>query len=72
METTPGEAALENSPAGLVVAHRLLRSGVSCIVLERLSSEALSLRAKAGMLEHRTVQALARIEAYFTNKKDGE
>jgi p-hydroxybenzoate 3-monooxygenase len=46
-------------PAGLVVAHRLLAAGVPCIVLERLSSEALSLRAKAGMLEHRSVQALA-------------
>ena len=45
-------------PAGLVVAHRLLQARVSCVVLERQSSEALSLRAKAGMLEHRTVQAL--------------
>lgn len=46
-------------PAGLALAHRLLGAGLSCIVLERQSSEALSLRAKAGMLEHRTVQALA-------------
>jgi p-hydroxybenzoate 3-monooxygenase len=47
-------------PAGLVVAHRLLSAGVSCILLERSSSEALCQRAKAGMLEHRSVQALAR------------
>jgi p-hydroxybenzoate 3-monooxygenase len=45
-------------PAGLVVAHRALSAGLSCIVVERMSSPALSLRAKAGMLEHRTVQAL--------------
>jgi len=45
-------------PAGLVVAHRLLAAGVSCIVLERSSSEALLQRTKAGMLEHRSVQAL--------------
>jgi 2-polyprenyl-6-methoxyphenol hydroxylase-like FAD-dependent oxidoreductase len=47
-------------PAGLVVAHRLLSAGASCILLERSSSEALCQRAKAGMLEHRSVQALAR------------
>ena len=45
-------------PAGLAVAHRLLAAGVSCVVLERVSSEALCARAKAGMLEHRCVQAL--------------
>jgi p-hydroxybenzoate 3-monooxygenase len=45
-------------PAGLVVAHRLLAAGVSCIVVERSSSEALCQRAKAGMLEHRSVRAL--------------
>jgi p-hydroxybenzoate 3-monooxygenase len=45
-------------PAGLVVANRLLQAGVSCVVIERQSSEALCARAKAGMLEHRSVQAL--------------
>jgi p-hydroxybenzoate 3-monooxygenase len=45
-------------PAGLVVAHRALAAGLSCIVVERMGSAALSLRAKAGMLEHRTVEAL--------------
>jgi p-hydroxybenzoate 3-monooxygenase len=47
-------------PAGLVVAQRLLEAGVACTLLERLSSEALCSRAKAGMIEHRTVQALSR------------
>ena len=45
-------------PAGLVVAHRLLAAGVSCLVLERLSDASLCARAKAGMLEHRVVRAL--------------
>lgn len=45
-------------PAGLVVAHRLLTAGVSCLVLERLSDATLCARAKAGMIEHRVVRAL--------------
>jgi p-hydroxybenzoate 3-monooxygenase len=45
-------------PAGLVVAQRLLEAQVSCIVLERLGPDALCLRAKAGMIEQRSVQAL--------------
>ena len=45
-------------PAGLVVAQRLLAAGVSCVVVERQSSEGLCARAKAGMLEHRSVTAL--------------
>lgn len=47
-------------PAGLVVALRLLEAKVSCLVLERSSLEALRLRAKAGMLEDRSVRALDR------------
>jgi len=46
-------------PAGLVVAQRLLEAGVSWVLLERAASESLCLRAKAGMLEHRTVTALS-------------
>ena len=45
-------------PAGLVVAHRLLAAGVSCLVLERLADDTLCARAKAGMIEHRVVRAL--------------
>jgi p-hydroxybenzoate 3-monooxygenase len=48
-------------PAGLVVAQRLLDAGVPCALLERSSSEALCARAKAGMIEHRTVEALSRV-----------
>jgi p-hydroxybenzoate 3-monooxygenase len=46
-------------PAGLVVAHRLLLAGVPCLVFERDSKTQLLARTKAGMIEHRTVQALA-------------
>lgn len=45
-------------PAGLIVAHRLLEAGVSCLLVERLSDSALCARAKAGMIEHRVVRAL--------------
>lgn len=45
-------------PAGLVVALRLLQSNVSCVVVERLAADALTVRAKAGMIEHRSVEAL--------------
>ncbi|HEU4582553.1 MAG TPA: FAD-dependent monooxygenase [Polyangiaceae bacterium] len=48
-------------PAGLVVAQRLFEAGVACTLLERLGSEALCARAKAGMIEHRTVQALRQV-----------
>ena len=43
-----------------MIAQRLLEEGVSCVVIERLSSEALCARAKAGMLEYRSVHALER------------
>ncbi len=46
-------------PAGLVVAHRLRQAGQACLVVERLASEALCQKAKAGMIEDRTVRALA-------------
>jgi p-hydroxybenzoate 3-monooxygenase len=48
-------------PAGLVVAQRLLEANVSCVVVERLAAELLCARAKAGMIEHRTVRALERV-----------
>jgi p-hydroxybenzoate 3-monooxygenase len=47
-------------PAGLVVAQRLLAAGVSCIVVERESAQALCAIAKAGMIEPRSVLALER------------
>jgi p-hydroxybenzoate 3-monooxygenase len=48
-------------PAGLVVAQRLQQKNISCIVLERSGQDELCPRAKAGMLEHRSVQALAEV-----------
>jgi p-hydroxybenzoate 3-monooxygenase len=51
-------AIIGAGPAGLVVALRLLQSNVSCVVVERLASNALTARAKAGMIEHRSVEAL--------------
>src|SRR4051812_22745163 len=48
-------------PAGLVLALRLLEANVSCVVLERAPRESLCMSAKAGMLEHCTVQALSSV-----------
>jgi p-hydroxybenzoate 3-monooxygenase len=48
-------------PAGLVVAQRLRQANVSCLLLERSSADKLCSRAKAGMLEHRSVRALAEV-----------
>jgi p-hydroxybenzoate 3-monooxygenase len=47
-------------PAGLVIAHVLQRAGISFVLLERQDADALRSRVKAGMLEHRTVELLAR------------
>jgi p-hydroxybenzoate 3-monooxygenase len=43
-------------PAGLALAHVLLRAGVACVVLERQEADQLRARMKAGMIEHRTVE----------------
>jgi len=48
-------------PAGLVLAQRLLQAQVACVVLERLGAAELCARAKAGMIEQRSVQALASV-----------
>jgi len=45
-------------PAGLVLAHILLRSNISFVVLERQQSSELRSRTKAGLIEQRTVAAL--------------
>jgi p-hydroxybenzoate 3-monooxygenase len=55
----------------LGVAHRLLDTGVSCIVVERLSSDGLCARAKAGMLEHRSVLALEAVGLAEPISKNG-
>ena len=46
-------------PAGLVLALLIQRSGIPCIVLERLDEDGFSKRrAGAGLIEHRTVRLL--------------
>jgi p-hydroxybenzoate 3-monooxygenase len=47
-------------PAGLVTAHLLHQAGVPFAVLERQQADGLRARVKAGMIEHRTVELLAR------------
>ncbi|MCL7021202.1 FAD-dependent monooxygenase, partial [Vibrio vulnificus] len=47
-------------PAGLVLAHALGRAGVDCLVLERHSRARVEARARAGLLEERTVAHLRR------------
>ncbi|HEY8987195.1 MAG TPA: FAD-dependent monooxygenase, partial [Streptomyces sp.] len=47
-------------PAGLVLAHALHRAGIECVVVERGSREEVEQRARAGLLEHRTVDHLRR------------
>ena len=45
-------------PAGLVVARLLQRAEIAFVVLERQQADRLRARMKAGMIEHRTVEAL--------------
>jgi p-hydroxybenzoate 3-monooxygenase len=45
-------------PAGLVVAQLLQQAGVSCVVLERQAADELRTRARAGFIEHRSVELL--------------
>lgn len=47
-------------PAGLVVAHLLQREGIPFVVFERQALAELARRPKAGLVEYRTVQLLAR------------
>jgi p-hydroxybenzoate 3-monooxygenase len=47
-------------PAGLVTAYLLHQAGVPFAVLERQQADGLRARVKAGMIEHRTVELLAR------------
>ncbi|RBM24234.1 4-hydroxybenzoate 3-monooxygenase [Streptomyces sp. PT12] len=47
-------------PAGLVLANLLMRAGVDCRVVERRSRAHVEGRARAGLLEHRTVATLRR------------
>ncbi|WP_377553502.1 FAD-dependent monooxygenase [Micromonospora zhanjiangensis] len=47
-------------PAGLVIAHMLHREDIPFVLLERSPAEAVGQHAKAGMIEHRTVELLRR------------
>jgi p-hydroxybenzoate 3-monooxygenase len=48
-------------PAGLTLGHLLHRRDVACIVVDKFSREDLLGRARAGLLEHRTVEMLDRL-----------
>lgn len=45
-------------PAGLLAANALVQAGVECLVFERLSEAAVRARARAGLIEARTVALL--------------
>ena len=47
-------------PAGLLAANVLVRAGLDCAVFERLSEDAARARARAGLIEARTVVLLDR------------
>jgi p-hydroxybenzoate 3-monooxygenase len=57
---SPVVAIVGAGPAGLVMAHILRRAGISFVLFERQQSDALRTRVKAGMIEHRTMDLLAR------------
>jgi p-hydroxybenzoate 3-monooxygenase len=55
-----GVAIVGAGPAGLVIAHLLQREGIPFVVFERQALAELAGRPKAGLVEYRTVQLLAR------------
>jgi p-hydroxybenzoate 3-monooxygenase len=59
MPSRPGVAIVGAGPAGLVVAHLLQREAIPFVVFERQTLAELG-RPKAGLVEYRTVQLLAR------------
>ena len=60
MPSRPGVAIVGAGPAGLVVAHLLQREAIPFVVFERQTLAELACRPKAGLVEYRTVQLLAR------------
>jgi p-hydroxybenzoate 3-monooxygenase len=60
MSDRPGVAIVGAGPAGLVIAHLLQREAIPFVVFERQPLAELARRPKAGLVEYRTVQLLAR------------
>src|SRR5207245_11730281 len=60
MPSRPGVAVVGAGAAGLVVAHLLQREAIPFVVFERQPLAELARRPKAGLVEYRTVQLLAR------------
>src|ERR1700751_4725763 len=56
----PGVAIVGAGPAGLVIAHLLQREAIPFVVFERQALADLASRPKAGLVEYRTVELLAR------------
>jgi len=57
----PGIAIVGAGPAGLVIAHLLVREGIPFVVFERQALADLCRRPKAGVIEYRTVRLLERV-----------
>jgi p-hydroxybenzoate 3-monooxygenase len=60
MSGRPGVVIVGAGPAGLVVAHLLQRAAIPFVVFERQALADLAGLPKAGLVEYRTVQLLAR------------
>lgn len=63
MNTVPSETAvgiIGAGPAGLTLANLLQQAGIPCVILERASRSYVEQRARAGLLEHRSVALLTR------------
>jgi p-hydroxybenzoate 3-monooxygenase len=55
-----GVAIVGAGPAGLMLGNLLQQRGSPCIVVDKFTREQLQTRARAGLLEYRTVEALRR------------
>jgi p-hydroxybenzoate 3-monooxygenase len=55
-----GVGVIGAGPAGLLSANLLVRAGIDCVVFERLPEDAVRARARAGLIEARTVALLDR------------
>ncbi|MBE1530789.1 4-hydroxybenzoate 3-monooxygenase [Actinomadura algeriensis] len=58
-------------PAGLTLANLLQRRGVPCVVLDKFSPESIRGRARAGLLEHRTVELMDKMGLSDRLHKEG-